>query len=48
MNKCEHSKIPFGGHCGWSDCPNYRGTCKSHVRWTETAYTDECRPREKK
>lgn len=44
MSKCDHSKIPFGGHCGWKDCPNYRGRCATHKTWHEGAYTAECVP----
>lgn len=27
---CVHAKIPYGGHCAWKWCLNYRGKCDVH------------------
>lgn len=28
--RCGHSKIPYGGHCAFIECPNYRRKCYVH------------------
>lgn len=31
--QCSHNKIPYGGHCAFVTCPNYRRKCDVHLHY---------------